>query len=362
MSKSMMNPGPITLDVVGLELNADDRRRILHPLTGGVILFGRNFANRKQLSKLTAEIKKLRPDVLISIDHEGGRVQRCRTDGFTHLPAMRKLGELWGAENQPKSTSKYVAESAATAMAAATACGYVLAAELRACGVDFSFTPVLDLDFGRSGVIGDRSFSRDPQITFALAKSLNEGLRLADMANCGKHFPGHGWAEADSHVAIPVDERTLDQILNDDTKPYEWLDLSLASVMPAHVIYPKVDKNPAGFSKIWLHSILREELGFEGVIFSDDLSMEGASVAGSVVMGAEMALDAGCDAVLICNRPDLADQLLSRLKVSKPKQVESAKRLNRLMPKSPALTWDQLQKESEYCHAKGLLKQFNLIS
>ena len=362
MSKVTMNPGPITLDVVGLELNSEDRRRILHPLTGGVILFGRNFSNRKQLSKLTAEIKKLRPDVLISIDHEGGRVQRCRTDGFTHLPAMQKLGELWVAKNQAKSKSKYAAESAAQAMAVSTACGYILAAELRASGVDFSFTPVLDLNYGRSGVIGDRSFSRDPQITFALAKSLNEGLRLAGMANCGKHFPGHGWAEADSHVAIPVDERRLDQILNDDAKPYEWLDLSLASVMPAHVIYPEVDKHPAGFSKIWLHSILREELGFEGVIFSDDLSMEGASVAGSVVKGAQMALDAGCDAVLICNRPDLADQLLSQLKVSKAKQVESAKRLNRLMPKFPALSWEQLQEEAEYCHAKGLLKQFNLIN
>ncbi len=357
MSKSTMNPGPITLDVVGLELNAEDRRRILHPLTGGVILFGRNFANRKQLTKLTTEIKKLRPDVLISIDHEGGRVQRCRTDGFTHLPAMRKLGELWSV----KSKGQHSAESAAQAMAAATACGYVLAAELRACGVDFSFTPVLDLDFGRSGVIGDRSFSRDPQITFALAKSLNEGLRLADMANCGKHFPGHGWAEADSHVAIPVDERTLSEILNDDAKPYEWLDLSLASVMPAHVIYPKVDQNPAGFSKILLHSILRQELGFEGVIFSDDLSMEGASVAGSVVKGAELALNAGCDAVLICNRPDLADQLLAKLKVSKAKQSESAKRLNRLMPKSVGLSWGDLQKEAEYQHAKGLLRQLNLI-
>ena len=317
MSKSTMNPGPITLDVVGLELNAADRRRILHPLTGGVILFGRNFSNPKQLTKLSSEIKKLRSDVLISIDHEGGRVQRCRTDGFTHLPAMRKLGELWAA----KSASTHAAESAALAMAAATACGYVLASELRACGVDFSFTPVLDLDFGRSGVIGDRSFSRDPQIVFALAKSLNEGLRLAGMANCGKHFPGHGWAEADSHVAIPVDERSLAEILNDDAKPYEWLDLSLAAVMPAHVIYPKVDALPAGFSKIWLHSVLRQELGFEGVIFSDDLSMEGASVAGSVVKGAELALEAGCDAVLICNRPDLADQLLSKLKVSKPSKL-----------------------------------------
>jgi len=361
MTKSTMKPGPVTLDVVGLELNAEDRRRILHPLTGGVILFGRNFANRKQLTKLTAEIKKLRPDVLISIDHEGGRVQRCRSDGFTHLPAMRKLGELWGLKNKSRDKSKHPAESAAIAMAAATACGYVLAAELRACGVDFSFTPVLDLDFGRSGVIGDRAFSRDPQITFALAKSLNEGLRLAGMANCGKHFPGHGWAEADSHVAIPVDERPLKQILNDDAKPYEWLDLSLTAVMPAHVIYPKVDKNPAGFSKVWLHSILRQELGFEGVIFSDDLSMEGASVAGSVVKGADMALEAGCDAVLICNRPDLADQLLSQLKVSKAKQAESANRLNRLMPTAKASAWDELQSEAQYHHAKGLLKQLNLI-
>ena len=352
-----MAPGPVTLDVVSLELNTEDCRRILHPLTGGVILFGRNFANRQQLTKLTGAIKKLRPDVLISIDHEGGRVQRAKSDGFTHLPAMRKLGELWGVKNK----SSHPAESAAIAMAAATACGYVLAAELRACGVDFSFTPVLDLDFGRSGVIGDRSFGRDPQIVFALSKSLNEGLRLAGMANCGKHFPGHGWAEADSHVAIPVDERPLKEILNDDAKPYEWLDLSLSSVMPAHVIYPKVDKNPAGFSKIWLHSILREELGFEGVIFSDDLSMEGASVAGSVVKGAEMALDAGCDAVLICNRPDLADQLLSKLKISKAKLSESANRLNRLMPKCSALSWDELQDQAEYQHAKGLLKQFKLI-
>ena len=355
--KSTMNPGPITLDVVGLELNAEDRRRILDPLTGGVILFGRNFSNRKQLTKLSSEIKKLRSDVLISIDHEGGRVQRCRTDGFTHLPAMRKLGELWAA----KSASTHAAESAALAMAAATACGYVLASELRACGIDFSFTPVLDLDFGRSGVIGDRSFSRDPQIVFALAKSLNEGLRLAGMANCGKHFPGHGWAEADSHVAIPVDKRSLVEILNDDAKPYEWLDLSLAAVMPAHVIYPKVDELPAGFSKVWLHSVLRQELGFEGVIFSDDLSMEGASVAGSVVKGAELALEAGCDAVLICNRPDLADQLLSKLKVSKAKQAQSATRLNRLMPQAPAFPWDTLQNEVEYQHAKGLLQQLKLI-
>jgi beta-N-acetylhexosaminidase len=236
-----------------------------------------------------------------------------------------------------------------------------LAAELRACGVDFSFTPVLDLDFGRSGVIGDRSFSSDPQIVYALAKALNSGLQLAGMANCGKHFPGHGWAEADSHIAIPVDERSLNTILQCDAKPYEWLDLSLAAVMPAHVIYPKVDSLPAGFSTVWLQTILRQQLAFEGVIFSDDLSMEGASVAGDVVKGAELALSAGCDAVLICNRPDLADQLIHDLKVSKAKLEKSAIRLNRLMPTSVALAWTDLQAETQYQRSKAYLKQLNLI-
>jgi beta-N-acetylhexosaminidase len=357
---SIHQPGPITLDVVGLELTPDDCRRIEHPLTGGVILFARNFANRMQLTALTRSIKAIRPDVLISIDHEGGRVQRCKVDGFTHLPAMRKLGELW-MRAPKKSKTTYTSEPAITAITAATACGYILAAELRACGVDFSFTPVLDLDFGRSGVIGDRSFSSDPQIVYALAKALNSGLQLAGMANCGKHFPGHGWAEADSHVAIPVDERSLSAILQSDAKPYEWLDLSLAAVMPAHVIYPKVDSLPAGFSKTWLQTILRQQLAFEGVIFSDDLSMEGASVAGNVVKGAELALSAGCDAVLICNRPDLADQLMNDLKVSKAKLEKSAIRLNRLMPTSVALAWTDLQAETQYQRSKAYLKQLNLI-
>jgi beta-N-acetylhexosaminidase len=357
---STHQPGPITLDVVGLELTPDDCRRIEHPLTGGTILFARNFANRKQLTALTRSIKAIRPDVLISIDHEGGRVQRCKADGFTHLPAMRKLGELW-MRPPKKSRAAYSSESAIAAMTAATACGYILAAELRACGVDFSFTPVLDLDFGRSGVIGDRSFSADPQIVYALAKALNSGLQMAGMANCGKHFPGHGWAEADSHVAIPVDERSLNTILQCDVKPYEWLDLSLAAVMPAHVIYPKVDALPAGFSTVWLQTILRQQLAFEGVIFSDDLSMEGASVAGDAVKGAELALSAGCDAVLICNRPDLADQLINHLKVSKAKLEKSANRLNRLMPTSVAMVWDELQADTQYQRSKACLKQLHLI-
>ncbi len=354
--KNKFKAGPIVLDVVGKTLNKEDIRRIADPKTGGVILFGRNYESRAQLTALTKAIKKVRADVMISIDHEGGRVQRCRTDGFTHLPAMKKLGDIW-----TNGGKKAQAEHALKAMEAATATGFVLASELRACGVDFSFTPVLDLDFGRSGVIGDRSFNRDPQIAAMLAKSLNHGLQLAGMANCGKHFPGHGWAEADSHVAIPVDERSLTTIINDDAKPYEYLGLALASVMPAHVIYPKVDKHPAGFSKVWLQDILRKQLKFTGVIFSDDLSMEGASVAGSVVKGAEMALKAGCDQVLICNRPDLADQLLKELTYDEKLYKTSRARVEKLMPTSQAMNWDELQASPDYQRAKQLLKDLKLV-
>src|SRR3954468_16211314 len=216
MQDSATDLGPVMLDVVGTTLTADDIRRIRHPLTGGVILFARNYRDRAQLTALTAAIHAERPGVLIAVDHEGGRVQRFKTDGFTQLPAMRKLGELWDRD-------------VLAATKAATAVGFVLAAELRACGVDLSFTPVLDLDYGESGVIGDRAFHRDARVVTMLAKSLNHGLALAGMANCGKHFPGHGFAEADSHVAIPVDERSLKDILAEDAAPYGWLGLGLAA-------------------------------------------------------------------------------------------------------------------------------------
>jgi beta-N-acetylhexosaminidase len=331
--------GPVMLDVVGTTLSEDDIRRIQHPLTGGVILFARNYENREQLVELTSAIHKVRPGVLIAVDHEGGRVQRFKTDGFTKLPAMRKLGELWDRD-------------VLAATEAATDVGFVLAAELRACGVDLSFTPVLDLDHGTSGVIGDRAFHRDARVVTLLAKSLNHGLTLAGMSNCGKHFPGHGFAAADSHVAIPVDERGLKEILAEDAAPYDWLGMSLAGVMPAHVIYPKVDKHPAGFSKKWL-SILRHDMGFEGVIFSDDLSMEGASVAGNVVDGAKAALSAGCDMVLICNSPDKADQLLAGLDVeANDALAKSVKRIASLVPQMPALTWGALQDDVRYQAAK----------
>lgn len=331
--------GPVMIDVQGTVLTDDDIRRIQHPLTGGVILFARNFANRAQLTALTAAIHAARPGVLIAVDHEGGRVQRFKTDGFTTLPAMRALGALWERD---------VLE----ATRAATDVGFVLAAELRACGVDLSFTPVLDLDYGESGVIGDRAFHRDARVVTLLAKSVNHGLALAGMANCGKHFPGHGYVKADSHVDIPVDERDLEAILSEDAAPYGWLGLGLSAVMPAHVIYPRVDSQPAGFSRTWLN-LLRGKLGFTGVIFSDDLSMEGASVAGSVVQGAEAALKAGCDMVLVCNAPEKADQLLANLRTDAWNDAHvSAARIAALIPATKALSWNELQNDLRYRSAK----------
>lgn len=343
MSTAIPSLGPVMLDVVGTTLSSDDIRRIQHPLTGGVILFTRNYQSRAQVTDLCAAIHDTRPGILIAVDHEGGRVQRFRTDGFTRLPAMRSLGQLWDRD---------VLHSCR----AATALGYVLAAELRACGVDLSFTPVLDLDYGPSEVIGDRAFHRDPRVVTMLAKSVNHGLLQAGMANCGKHFPGHGFVAADSHIAIPVDERDPKDILKEDAAPYGWLGMSLSAVMPAHVIYPFFDSQPAGFSRKWL-SLLRGELGFEGVIFSDDLSMEGASVAGHVVQGAHAALKAGCDMVLVCNSPDKADQLLEGLDPSVAIDAKrSAARIAALVPTSPAKTWDELQADPVYKAACGLVK------
>lgn len=313
--------GPLMIDVAGTSLSDLDRERLCHPLVGGVILFSRNYESREQLAALCAEIHALRP-LPIAVDHEGGRVQRFR-DGFTRLPAMRQLGEWW--DRSPRAATE-----------SARALGYLLAAELRADGVDLSFAPVLDLDWGRSGVIGDRSFHRDPQAVIDLAGGLIDGMREAGMACCGKHFPGHGWVEADSHVAIPVDERDLADIAP-DLRPFR--ELKLDAVMPAHVIYPKVDARPAGFSPVWIEK-LRRELGFDGVIFSDDLSMEGASVAGNIVSRAEAAWNAGCDMLLVCNAPDSVGDLLARWAPA-PDPVRAA-RVERLRPSCAALSREAL--------------------
>ena len=363
----MTQPAPLIIDVAGLSLTKVDRKRLAHPLVGGLILFARNWSDRQQLTTLCRDIKSVRPDLLICVDHEGGRVQRFKTDGFTHLPPMRALGDMWLSGQ-----GLDAGDSALEAMNTATACGYVLGAELRACGVDFSFTPVLDLDHGQSSVIGDRAFAHDPRVVTMLARSLMHGLLQSGMAHCGKHFPGHGFVRADSHTEIPVDRRSLKAILQDDAAPYRWLNATLSAVMPAHVIYPKVDARPAGFSHKWLQDILRGKLGFQGAVFSDDLSMAGARVLDGREIGyteaAFAALQAGCDLVLLCNQ-SLADSTsggraideliegLTQAQVTgawQPQEAAEARRRS-LLPQSEALDWDALMTHPAYMQALWLV-------
>ncbi len=282
------------LDIAGTWLTAEDRQLLRQPEVGGLILFARNIENPRQVQELCRAIRAVRPDILLAVDQEGGRVQRLRRD-FVRLPAMREFASRADA---PKLTE---------------ICGWVMATEVLAVGLDFSFAPVLDLDHQRSAVVGSRAFEGDPQRATELAGAFIKGMHSAGMAATGKHFPGHGWAEADSHVAIPVDERGLEALRQRDLIPFRRLAGELDAVMPAHVIYPQVDDKPAGFSQRWLQDILRKELGFQGVIFSDDLSMAGAHVAGDAASRIEAALAAGCDMGLVCNDRGAAELALSAL-------------------------------------------------
>ncbi len=329
--------GYVMLDLQGKSLTADDRERLMHPQTGGVILFSRNYESPQQVAALCAEIHALRdPHLLIAVDHEGGRVQRFR-EGFTRLPPMRALGEIWDEHPQ---RARRLAHDA----------GFVLAAELRACGVDLSFTPVLDLDFGNSAVIGNRAFHSQPQAVCELAVGLMEGLRQGGMAAVGKHFPGHGYVAADSHTDVPVDNRGYAELEVADLIPFEhMIRHDLAGIMPAHVIYPKIDDKPAGFSRVWLADVLRNRMQFRGVIFSDDLSMEGARVAGTIVERGEAAIEAGCDMVLVCNNPAAADELLEGLHV-RPSPVTLA-RLARLHGRAQPPSLVALRETEAYAKA-----------
>ena len=302
--------GPVMLDLTGVELTAEDRERIAHPLVGGVILFARNYESSAQLKALVESIRGLRdPSPLIAVDQEGGRVQRFR-DGFTAIPPMRSLGELWDRDVSAASLE-------------AERLGEVIARELAAHGIDFSFTPVLDLDHGTSEVIGDRALHRNPNAVAHLASAICRGLRVGGSAAVGKHFPGHGFVAGDSHHQTPRDSRPLATLEAADLVPFgAVIREGIEGIMPAHVIYPAVDAQPAGFSRVWLTEILRRRLGFDGLIFSDDLSMAGARVAGDIVERAAAAQEAGCDMVLVCNDPTASDVLLSRWRCTVGPELE----------------------------------------
>ena len=293
--------GPLMLDLKGLELLPEEGESLLHPQVGGVILFSRNYESPPQVAHLTAQIHALRnPPLLVAVDHEGGAVQLFRT-GFTQLPPCALYGQCF--DKDPAGAERLARE-----------CGWLMASELRAVGVDFSFAPVLDLGAGISEVINDRAFHRDPAVISRLAQAFARGMREAGMAAVGKHFPGHGSVAADSHHEVPVDVRSYEDLRLNDLIPFERLiHWGLPALMPAHVIYPQVDARPAGFSPVWLQEILRNQLGFQGTLFSDDISMAGAAIAGDHAERTRAALSAGCDMVLICNNPEAAAQVLEEL-------------------------------------------------
>jgi len=307
MSKSSITGKAIRrlmLDLQGLELTQEEKELLQHPMTGGVIFFSRNYESKEQLRALVEAIREVsKHPLLLAVDQEGGRVQRFR-DSFVRLPAPSCLGDVF-------------AENPSSALQSAKQLGWLMAAEIREMGIDFSFAPVLDLNYGISEVIGDRSLGRDPQQVVQLATAYIQGMKEAGMASTGKHFPGHGGVQADSHLAIPIDMREETVIWQDDIKPFAALSDTglLDAVMPAHVIYEQVDSQPAGFSPYWLQEVLRQEIGFKGVIFSDDLTMEGASVAGGFADRAEAAFAAGCDMALVCNHREGAIEVLDQVRL-----------------------------------------------
>lgn len=293
--------GSVMIDIAGTQLTSVDKERLLDPLVAGVILFSRNFESVEQLMALTSQIHALRhPKLLIGVDHEGGRVQRFKI-GFTRLPPMGAIGRSY--QQQPDQ-----------ALELAEKVGWVMATELLAAGIDFSFAPVVDLDYGDSRVIGDRAFDADPKVVGRLATQIMKGMHAAGMASVAKHFPGHGYIQADSHLEVAVDDRSLDALLQGDIQPFLTLiEKGVDAVMPAHVRYPKVDERPAGFSKIWLGNILRQKCHFDGAIISDDLSMHAAVEFGDAPTRVKSALEAGCDLVLLCNAPESVDEVLAKI-------------------------------------------------
>ncbi len=342
-----MNPvlGPLMLDIEGYELTQEERDILRHPVCGGVILFARNYHDPEQLQALTGEIRRLRdPQLLIAVDQEGGRVQRFRA-GFVRLPPLRRLGAAFDADPQ-------------AALRQAETSAWLMAAEVLAAGVDFSFAPVLDLDHGSSEVIGDRALHSQPDTIATLASAYVVGMHRAGMAAVGKHFPGHGFVAADSHTDLPLDERSYADIAAADLLPFRQLVAAgLDAVMPAHVIYAECDPRPAGFSPFWLQDVLRGELRFDGVIFSDDLSMQAAREIGSVEERADQALQAGCDMLLVCNDQPAAIKVLEALETLEP-MPERQRRLA-TMRRRAAPDWNELHQSRMWQDASILAEELN---
>ena len=322
---SLKKHGRLIVDIEGISLSDADIHLIQDPHVGGLILFERNFNSQEQLKSLCKDIRDIKEDILIAVDHEGGRVQRFKKD-FTQIPSMQSLGKI-AKSNQ------------AQGLALAKDIGWLLASELIACGIDISFTPVLDLDTDKSIIIGDRAFSDDPQLVIDLAEALIYGMQEAGMSATGKHFPGHGGVFEDSHLEAPIDNRELEELFEKDLKPYIVLKDILSGVMTAHLTYPKIDSEAVSFSYFWLTTFMREQIGFKGVIFSDDLSMKGADTAGSYSEKARKSLEAGCDMLIVCNNRQGAKEVadfLTKNNISKISKIQT-------MLKTKDIDWNNLQ-------------------
>lgn len=328
--------GPVMIDVEGETLSTEDRELLRHPLVGGLIFFARNYRDRAQLQDLVEAIRAERPEILLAVDQEGGRVQRFR-DEFTRLPAMQVLS-AHASEEQLRDV------------------GWLLAAELLALGIDFSFAPVLDADDQHCRIVGDRSFAADPLQVAARVRPFIQGMHEAGMATTGKHFPGHGHVLEDSHEELPEDERTLEQVMSSDARPFiECIRTGeLDAVMPAHIRFVEVDSQPVGFSRHWLQQVLRGDLGFDGVIFSDDLSMEGAGVAGGYGARIRAAMDAGCDMGLVCNNRAGALEALTELENFSPRR-ESSDRLARMRGRAAIKSWSELESNERWQETRAWL-------
>lgn len=339
--------GPLMLDVQGTSLTEEDKELLEHPLVGGLILFTRNYESPEQISQLTKTIRMAaKSDIIIAVDHEGGRVQRFR-DHFSAIPAMGKIFQL---ANENHKIAQQLAKH----------CGQLMALEVQAVGIDISFAPVLDV-YGISDVIGDRSFHQDPNDVAILAGYFIEGMNLVGMQATGKHFPGHGSVKEDSHFALPIDMREKSEIFDIDLLPFKKLIAknALAGLMPAHVIFPDVDSKAVGFSPFWLKEILRKDLAFDGVIFSDDLSMEGASVVGGYIERAEAAQQAGCDVLLTCNNRAGAINVIDNANISI--DINNRHRLQRLLKKSSS-TWSSLSDNPLWHQSRQFISQYEKVN